>query len=693
MKIKNVIIENFRNLKYLEFNVNGNSVISGKNNIGKSNALNALVWFFSDTIYTDNLGIGENDINSICPKDQVKGEHTSVSVEFVDGPTFKKVYKTGYDRETKKANKHTTEGYINNVLQQNISKWNKELFFTLNYKPYFESVKEINLFIDPLYAFLKLPASQLRALLVDFGCTASNEELFNLGFEDLRKYEKKYLGNYVDMRIDLKKQIKSINELLDKTTILFEQYNAIEEFDEAPLLELNKRIESLNISKNNLLHDENSAIKEFEIKLKEIKNNIELELTKKVNDLKLEVRDLENKKSLEQEKINNSQIEKTKEIKDEIKQIERELLTLDISLSAYLKAKTSFKSNLESTQLNAKSAIEQKKDAMVKLNEARIREYSNYVICPNCGEHIVPNEEDKANFDSRKNKDIKFFTNEINRLNNVIKNYTDNINSIINNSKETNVEIEKINKLKLEYNEKLINLKMHLNDVINEPVDMSSIIELDSKIDELKKKIVAIPKADDNEQIVSLKAKIEQLKLNNDTALNEQVSNINSQIKELEVEREELYIKRSNWKQKIEYQNQLEDITERLNDTEALLIRVNDFIHTMINLINSKAKKLTGIDFVMIEENLGNDNVKEVCYATYEGVPFANLNTARKYEIGIQFIEKAKNIASSLGAGHNDLPILADKFEGIDSIDKIKNLTTEQLICTRVSDQEEITIL
>ena len=95
----------------------------------------------------------------------------------------------------------------------------------------------------------------------------------------------------------------------------------------------------------------------------------------------------------------------------------------------------------------------------------------------------------------------------------------------------------------------------------------------------------------------------------------------------------------------------------------------------------------------MIEENLGNDNVKEVCYATYEGVPFANLNTARKYEIGISFIEKAKNIAASLGAGHNDLPILADKFEGIDSIDKIKNLTTEQLICTRVSDQEEITIL
>jgi hypothetical protein len=89
----------------------------------------------------------------------------------------------------------------------------------------------------------------------------------------------------------------------------------------------------------------------------------------------------------------------------------------------------------------------------------------------------------------------------------------------------------------------------------------------------------------------------------------------------------------------------------------------------------------------MLEENLSNDGVKEVCYATVNGIPFKDVNTATKIKYGIKFIEKMKELL-----GHNSLPILADRMEGIDSFDTIKNLTQEQLICTRVSDEEVITI-
>ena len=105
-------------------------------------------------------------------------------------------------------------------------------------------------------------------------------------------------------------------------------------------------------------------------------------------------------------------------------------------------------------------------------------------------------------------------------------------------------------------------------------------------------------------------------------------------------------------------------------------------------MINEKATEKTGIKFVMLEENITNDSFKEVCYATVDNIPFKDVNTAKKLKYGVQFIEKMKELL-----GHNELPILADRMEGIDSLDKIKNLSQEQLICTRVSNEAVITIL
>jgi hypothetical protein len=96
----------------------------------------------------------------------------------------------------------------------------------------------------------------------------------------------------------------------------------------------------------------------------------------------------------------------------------------------------------------------------------------------------------------------------------------------------------------------------------------------------------------------------------------------------------------------------------------------------------------------MLEENLTNDGITECCYIVDEnGIPFKDINTARKTEMGIRFIEMCKKVAVGLGASENTLPILVDRFEGIDDINKIAKLTTNQLICTRVSMDEKLTII
>ena len=86
--------------------------------------------------------------------------------------------------------------------------------------------------------------------------------------------------------------------------------------------------------------------------------------------------------------------------------------------------------------------------------------------------------------------------------------------------------------------------------------------------------------------------------------------------------------------------------------------------------------------------------MKDVCYALIDGIEFSNVNTSKKYAIGIKFIERVKAILEGRGIKRNSYPILADRMEGFDFIEKIQELATNnQLICTRVTTDEEITII
>ena len=84
--INKIEISNFRNIKHIVLNFEKLiSILTGANNIGKSNTLNALNWLLTNTLLTDKWGTGENDLNSIVPIDAKKGEHTQVSIFVGEG--------------------------------------------------------------------------------------------------------------------------------------------------------------------------------------------------------------------------------------------------------------------------------------------------------------------------------------------------------------------------------------------------------------------------------------------------------------------------------------------------------------------------------------------------------------------------------------------------------------------------------
>ena len=125
--------------------------------------------------------------------------------------------------------------------------------------------------------------------------------------------------------------------------------------------------------------------------------------------------------------------------------------------------------------------------------------------------------------------------------------------------------------------------------------------------------------------------------------------------------------------------------------------KIVHFIQKRIQLLNERAYKKTGIKFIMAEANLGDGTIKEqtVCYATVNGIPFKDVNTAKKIEVGVNFIAKLKEIAvNDFGVKFNKLPVLLDKLESFDSSQrKVESFPTYQLFGTAVSSNEGIEIV
>lgn len=697
-KITKVKIENFRNIKSLEFEVGDTLVISGPNGVGKSNCINALVWFFTDSIYTDNLGVGENDINSIVPRDQEKGDKVAVEVTFTSGAILRKEYITGYERLTGKANKHTTKGYVNGVEAKNTTEWFNTLYEIVGFENAFKGVDEVKLYIDPLYALQKLDSKCLRQFLVSIGCSVTNEELFKLGFEDLKPYEGKYLGNYVNMRTDLKKMLKNINEALEKNQILRDQFNEVQEFDNSKIDEINKQLDELNEKKAKLkVGGSTELLKQKEEELKDLISKKDKEIHDYKHNLELIRQQFENELLMLNQNIKHENALKSDKVRSKVESDKLSLQALETQQNAKQGEKTALRKQLETIQMTAKSYKEKKAEMQSRLLDTKSKEFTGFVKCPECGTEFAPDNEALEKFETQKNNDIKFYTKQIADFNLKLENLITEVNEIrvkaSNIDKEANdiqASIE-LKKIELEADQKELKQVESETEITNHEHD-AEIAEWHKKIDDVDNKLNNFTPVQANPEVIDLQAEVDELYSRSKFELESALEPINLKVKELETNREALYIERADWNAKVKYTEVYNETIKQLNDAEALLGRVDAFIHKMIELINNKAKELTGVEFVMLEENLGNDGVKEVCYAVVNGVPFANINTAEKYTQGIRFIEKIKDIAvRDFNKQRNTLPILADKFEGIDSIEKIKSLTQEQLICSRVTDVEKMT--
>ena len=689
MKIKELHLKNFRNLvsMVLKFN-EPTSIISGMNGLGKSNALNGDCWFLTNTIFTDKWGSGENDLDSIIPNGAVRGINPEVSIITDKGTKFTKAYVSDWSKDGAKVKGHHTEYFVNDKKYDNEGMFNEELFKVFRYTPKLKTkdVNELRLFIDPLYALQKLEAKPLRALLVDLGCSVTDEELYESGFEDLRPYGEKYLGKWDVMRKSLKDASKTLVKEIENLQAKLETVASIEVYDESKLKDLTAQYEALVAKKTTIQSGgANPQIVEFEKRIEAIKAAIQTKVSEHQKGVQEKIKMLQDQKDLELEKATSKIKKEAEPLHNELTKLSHEIERMNASIESYNKTYESQNNMMIQYITMARNLTTQKNGLAIKLDVVRNSQYENTIICPVCGSLFPASEEEQANFEAHKQSEIQSLIQEIEKLEKDKASYKEEYTKAKELRDEALQTVEEC-KINLEVaSGRVEEIKRQLAILESQPMDTSAVAELDKRIAMLQ---LPIDVTKEYQDVATLKNKVEALRNADSLKIQDEVNNIEMEITEVNSKISEEYVKQSKYKEKLEYEANLKANQKALNDNESLLARCNQLIHTMIHMINQKATEKTGLTFVMLEENLSNDGIKEVCYATVDGIPFKDVNTATKIKYGIKFIEKLKEIL-----GHNELPILADRMEGIDSFETIKNLTKEQLICTRVTDGKEIKVL
>lgn len=694
--IKLVKIHNFRGISDMAVMLNEKTtIIKGQNGIGKSTILNALSWFFTETLLTDKWGVGENDIESITPDKFERGMQTYVEVELETGTTYRKYYITEWD-ENNKVVGHHFEGEINGRKEKNKKTWLQELYSDLKYQPAFRKINEARLFSDPLYALQKIKPEELRSFLIELGAKVDNEEVFNMGHQILKAYEDKYKGDFNLMKKDVKANCLQFKKNVETIQNMLASVDNVKEFDSTELDRLEQQKEKL-IEEKAGLKDVNAElkIKGLDLEVERLEQQRQARIRDEHKAIDDVLFDLKLRLSMEEALLIGKRTEATKDLKNKESALNSEISRLDKTIQTYTNAIDDLKYNLSRTADLGKASVEYKNRLSIQLSEEMTKTYSNIIQCPTCGDSFPANAEDYTKWENEHQARLLQIQNDIAQSQKNAKDYADKCKEYKDRIEKGKVELDKCCADKSAKVNELLSVQKQIREAQEIAVDTSAYDELDSKVKYYEgKKLVAVDTRDIDIKIASINAEKSSLVADSNFAINQRFNEIETEILNLTEPINEQYALKSRWANKVEWQKDLQQAINVLNNEESLLNHVNGFLKDYMKLLNERATNLTGIEFVMQVENLSNDNMKDVCYPLVNGIAFSEVNTSEKYKVGINFIEKVKDIATKqFNVPRNQFPILADRLEGFDFEEKIKALTNEsQLVCTRVTTDKEIII-
>ncbi len=672
MKLKQVTINNFRNVEHVEHDLSKVNIFTGPNKLGKTNTMMAIYWTL-----LGYLPDGSSDDASLKPIGATDKE-VSVELEF-DTFKFKKVFyenwvKTrGTDEVTMQG--HITDYYINDT-QYKVGEAKKELLKLLGTDSDLNTTKFdlTRAIMDPYYLGKVCKWQDLRTFIIELIGDGSNDDVMATnskllpikdrlaldGFDTAKtsKYFKQQITLNKELISDKEQQIKGLQLVKDVSQEAIEEAKSEINKIDGQIMQVKQSNGSTNIVAEGI---------EKSISAKR------LELSKSIDADREELSD-------KNRSVNSDiyELEQATKKKEELLKIERDnLRRADNTI------------NDESQQIaNAESLVVAND---TRLNRLRSEfktlanlEFNSYELptvqsCPECGavlnQSVIDDfnkkqAEAKSKFEKERDERLDAIEaegKELSAQNLNLNLKISDLRGMVAMHEETRGNYQKVVET---LNKELIDM-MYKKDSLRESIVPSYVsdktvqiqTELNTLINDLQVEMSKANSNDIDSQIQSLrehKKQYDQILMDHHTFVTTQNS-----IKMLNEE--------------------ISKIQSSLTDNESKLLMVQMFIQTKLNLFKDRIASVFGYDvkFTLIEENIKEGSWNEVCYPSVIGkeTPFMNGSGSEQILTGIYLSECIKK-----KLGLNDLPYIFDECDKLDTASLAGIQTASQIISTKVDD-------
>lgn len=583
IKLLSLEIKNFQSIKFLHIDFDGcDAKIRGDNGTGKTTVKSAFNWllFGKNAEGKTDFGIKPTDTDGNI----IHRLETSVEAVFeVDG-TQKQFMKTLNESWVRKrgAATETFSGNENTFFVNTVPKKKTEYMVEINNLINEELFKMIT---DPLY-FNQIGWKDRREMILDICGKISDDEVF-MQDEELHPLQGELNGRTIDeYKSVLARDMKSINKEL---SVIPSQINEAE-------LAKPTSTENVDVSKKQALEAEIYGLRTARSEITNGAEIVKLKSDRSILEKEMQMLTVNPTPSKAYEEIQDLKREKEKRLNG--------IKGLDFSLNHSME--------------KLKIAEEMEKILLAEWDKVFAQQFrgSN---CPTCGQDFPPNilDEKKKAFNTERATKL----NDIEQ--NLARNKDDETKWLTNKADlekqkqkalDSIPEIDKhIALMETEYQKELDAQKEALENQKAEYIKkISAIDELIANYDENSK-----------DRIAEIDAKIE--------SLNEELHAINVVEAGIELEKrqtariEELMTKQKN-------------LSREYMDKERWLSLAERFIITKVRMLNEKINEhFKYANFKLFTQNI-NGGIEETCEVTFNGIPFKDLNSAGRINIGLDII-------------------------------------------------------
>ena len=624
MKLSEIMLNNFKGIKFINFEFDGNDAsIYGDNATGKTTIFDSLCWLLFGK---DSLDRADFEIKTLVNGEPLHNVNHEVEATFSNddgtGFTLKRIYREKYSNprggETKLTG-HTTDYFINEVPVKE-----KE------YKAFINNMINEDVFkliTNPLYFNEQYSWQNRRKLLLKMCGDIDDESVIN-SRDDLKRLAQLLNGHTVE---EQKKIVVAKRTAINK------------ELDIIPI-----RIDEAVRNKPEIVSDKTKLTQDIQV----ILNGID---------------ELEKEKAI----INNG-FEAT-EKQSKMREINRQLEARRSEvLSDYKKDKQALRSNYELSLMQLKS-LEAERDRYydrhndlnrdIDLENKRIEklqdEFNSFnnqkfdtVNCPTCGQPYP--DEKRAELET-----------------------------IFNTQKSTNLEewqklIDSAKAMKQSYMEQQDIMAVKVDGLTNQIADKQK--EYDSQFKNYEE--LQEPNIEDDSVYKDLKAELFILELDDgNEADDNKLLKIDTDLKELKSKKLALETELNKFKMVAdidtriaELETQQRKLAEEKNLLDETSFLIDEFVKTKVDLLEQSINSHFEYARFKMFNVLVNGSIEECCETTYKGVPYRSMNNAARMNVGLDIINaltKFYNVTA---------PVFIDNAEAVTDFIKCNSQTIKLVV-------------